>query len=138
MTTYKPRKKEVTIWEYQKDEDGREHLRHVELVQAEDFKEEHLNKILKFFDQCKAKDPSFNKTKAIDSTFILVEENGQQSLVQPEDEVKDVVEQPEEVSEELKAEYKALYGRNPRSDWSLETVLAKIEEKKNNDSKESE
>ncbi|HNP06572.1 MAG TPA: hypothetical protein PKN99_03045 [Cyclobacteriaceae bacterium] len=134
---YQPRNQRVTIWELQKNEEGETVLRHSEVVEREDFTEEHLKKILSFFDYQAKADPTFNKTKAIDSTFVIVDPSGQQEIVidepitdQPQDEeVAQVEPESSEIPEDIKAQYKELYGRNPRSDWSLEKVLEKINEK---------
>ena len=155
MKKYTPRNQRVTIWNL--SDEGE--VKHVEVVEKEEFKDKHAEQILAFFDKLKKKDPTFNKTKAIDSTFIISNDEGQQSIVTEDENVVEVVEEvlteeegvdevvaelqsednsnAEAVSEEVKAEYKSLFGRNPRSDWSLENILSKIEDKKNN-STESE
>jgi len=135
---YQPRNPRITIWEHE-EVDGELRLKHSEMVEREDFTEAHLKKILSFFDAQERLDKSFNKTKAIHSTFVIVEPTGQQSLVtddEPEDtnvaqiESEETVLEAVEIPEDLKAEYKELYGRNPRSDWSIEKIQEKINEKK--------
>jgi PhoPQ-activated pathogenicity-related protein len=81
MKKYIPRNPRVTIWSL--NEGGK--LQHVEVVDKEEFKDKHAEQILAFFDQLKKQDPSFNKTKAIDSTFIIVDDEGQQSIVPADD-----------------------------------------------------
>lgn len=111
MTKYTPRSQRVTIWSL--SDEGE--IKHVEVVEKEEFKEKHAEQILAFFDKLKKKDPTFNKTKAIDSTFIIVNEEGQQSIVpadekEEEKEVEEVVAelQPEQPKKKRKRKSKSL------------------------------